>query len=386
MIEFDSKTTQGIKCHLCGSTCLKLAPGYEKMSRVTSDCKPWPPGGLLAVCEDCHLTQTVTTQSWHDEAARIYAQYTIYHQSGGVEQSVFAKDNGQGMRRSEVIFSALMKGGLLSERGSLLDLGCGNGAFLRAAGAALAGWRLFGSEWDDKYLSTVQSIPGFENLYTGDWSSIPGEYDVISMVHVLEHIASPLPVLEMIRSKLSMSGLLVIQVPDCQVNPYMLLIADHCSHFTVGTLRGLVEAAGFEAVVATNKWVQKEVTIVARPTKNIARQSMVLPVDDMEKTLDGIKYLYRVLEKALEAAEGCENFGIFGTSIAATWLASHLGDKVKFFVDEDTSRAAGTHMGRPICAPAEVSNGGMVYVALPQPLAGQVAVRNGRPGVKYVIP
>lgn len=385
MMEPDPTPNQALKCHLCGSAQLRLVASYEKMSRVTSDCKPWPAGGLLGVCEICHLVQTVVTSRWHDEAARIYADYTIYHQSGGVEQSVFAKDNGEGRRRSEVIFASLTKHRLLPDTGSLLDLGCGNGAFLRAAGDVLQGWRLFGAEWDDKYLYAVQAIPGFECLHTGDWSNIPGKYDVISMVHVLEHIASPQPVLELIRSKLSENGLLLIEVPDCLVNPYMLLIADHCSHFSVNTLRALVEAAGFEVVVATNAWVQKEITVVARAVDKNVQQQVLLPDDDADAIMNGPSYLDHVLKLANEASNA-ESFGIFGTSIAATWLASHLGEKVKFFVDEDPNRAAGVHMGKPILVNQQIPASSTVFVALPQPLAEQVVARNRRLGVTYVMP
>jgi SAM-dependent methyltransferase len=386
MNDASTTPTLALNCHLCGSNRLIIATAYESMARVTSDCKPWKASGLLAECEDCHLVQTVTTPSWHEEAAQIYAQYTIYHQSGGVEQSVFGKDSGQGHRRSEVIFNALTQEGLLPTKGDLLDLGCGNGAFLRAAGSALQGWRLFGSEWDDKYLPDVQTIPGFEKLHTGDWNLISGQYDVISMVHVLEHIAAPLPVLEMIRRKLTPEGLLVIQVPDCQVNSYMLLIADHCSHFSVNTVRGLVEAAGFEVVVATNQWVQKEVTVVARAGGHPRPGRVKLPEADASDILAGLEVLREVLEKANALAQNASKFGIFGTSIAATWLASHLGDKVSFLVDEDPSRAAGTHMGRPILPPAAVQEGADIFVALPQPLASQVCQRSSRPGVRYLAP
>jgi SAM-dependent methyltransferase len=382
----DTQPAPGVRCHLCGSASLGLVPGYSRLRRVTSDCKPWPAGGGLGMCADCRLVQSAVTPEWEEEARKIYAGYTIYHQSGGVEQSVFASNDGRGSLRSSVIVKSLREHAGLPAQGRLLDLGCGNGAFLRAASAELAGWRLFGSEWDDKYRADVEAIPGFEQLYTGDWKDIPGTFDVISLVHVLEHIASPLPVLAMIRGKLASGGLLVVEVPDCRVNPYMLLIADHCSHFSVDGLAAVVAAAGFDIVQATNQWVQKEITVVARAARGAGGSQPVLPSDDASQITAGVEKLSAIAAQARIVASQAAAFGIFGTSIAATWLDAELGDATRFFVDEDPNRAGRQHAGKPILPPSGIPEGSVVFVALPEPLAGQVAARLRRPGVEVVLP
>ena len=74
------------RCHNCGAAPLKRALGYENLFRVTSDCKPWPPGGQMGLCEACGLLQAVTNKRWEDESRDIYTGYEIYHQSGGIEQ------------------------------------------------------------------------------------------------------------------------------------------------------------------------------------------------------------------------------------------------------------------------------------------------------------
>ena len=77
--------------------------------------------------------------------------------------------------------------------------------------------------------------------------------------------------------------------------------------------------------------------------------------------------------------------GIFGTSIAATWLLGERPD-VEFFVDEDPSRIGQEHQGRPILGPADVPSGSGVLVALPPALAAAVAGRLGRLDVSYHLP
>jgi SAM-dependent methyltransferase len=352
---------------------------------VTSDCQPWPAGGTLAVCGICRLVQTVVEPRWVSEIKDIYARYSIYHQSGGVEQSVFAAQDGAARLRSDVIARALVEHQELPKTGRLLDLGCGNGAFLRAASVVLPGWSFYGSEWDEKYLDVTRKIPGFQQLFTGDWEDIPGTFDVISLVHVLEHIPSPAEALAKVRKRLSPGGLLLIEVPNCVQNPYMLLIADHCSHFSVNGLAAIVSSAGFDVLHATDHWVQKEITVVARHTGTESSGPCLLPKGDAERILGNVKLLDSLAAQAKQAAER-GSFGIFGTSIAATWLDTQLGGATDFFVDEDPNRSGGRHRERPIHAPQDIPRGATVFVALPAPLCEQVAERIRRPDITVVQP
>ena len=36
------------RCIVCDRPLLRTLPAYERLPRVTSDCKPWPAGGQLA--------------------------------------------------------------------------------------------------------------------------------------------------------------------------------------------------------------------------------------------------------------------------------------------------------------------------------------------------
>jgi SAM-dependent methyltransferase len=354
---------------------LDVAQVYIRFHRVASDCKPWPPGGQLARCKACGFVQTLITPQWQAEADQIYAGYTIYHQSGGAEQNVFQDSNGAGKPRSEQLIQALRTACPLPNQGRLLDIGCGNGSFLSAWSRLVPGWTLCGTEVGEKYKAQIESIPGVERLFTGDIAEVPGTFDVISLIHVLEHIPYPVAFLERLRKKLKPDGLLFIEVPDCQQNCFMLLVADHCSHFSPGLLAGVVKAAGFDVRHATNEWVAKEVSVVARSGADASGQKPVsLPQSDSLQVFNGWQELHRILAKVRPLAQR-ENFGLFGTAIAATWLDAQFNRAARFFVDEDLNRVGKTHLGRPIVSPAEIPDGATVFVALPQPLAGNVAER-----------
>ncbi len=375
-------------CHDCGKPALVVASGYETFYRVTSDCKPWPPGGCLARCSACGLVQNPVTKQWGEEASQIYANYTIYHQSGGAEQNVFDPQSGVGKPRSDKLIQALMRECALPATGRLLDIGCGNGGFLSAWSRSIPGWSLCGSEVSDKYKARVESIPGVEQLFTCDIDQIPGSFDLISLVHVLEHIPSPSDFLRRVRSKLKPGGLLFVEVPDCEQSVFMLLVADHCSHFSPPLLAGLVSAAGFEVLHATNTWVAKEVSVAARLFAGPGSTSPLrLPESDSLKVFGGWERLAAIVAK-IEPLKQQANFGLFGTAIAATWLDAQTQSAARFFVEEDRNRVGRTHLGRPIFAPEDVPAQATVFVALPQPLAGQVAERLARLqlGLNVVLP
>ncbi len=366
-------------CHLCGSADLEISAEYAAFHRVTSDCKPWPPGGGLARCRACGLVQTVVSPAWQDECTRIYQTYTIYHQSGGSEQRVFDGRGGAGRPRSEQIIGSLRKAEALPQRGRLLDVGCGNGGFLSAWSRLVPGWSLAGTEFDAKYQREVEAIPGVERLYLGDLKDVPGTFDVITLIHVLEHIPAPLGLLRSLRGKLNPGGLLLVEVPDCGQNVFMLLVADHCSHFSPPLLAGVVAAAGLEVTQASNQWVAKEVSVVARrPLVDSVPQleggRVVLPMVESERVFAGGLELSRILDR-VKPLLGRAQFGLFGTAIAATWLDAQTGNAAKFFVDEDVNRTGKTHFGRPILAPQNVPRGAAVFVALPPVLSAPVSER-----------
>lgn len=79
------------RCCVCSSWDLDKAVGYEGFRRVSSDCRPWLKGGRLFVCRRCGCVQKAADRSWWEETRRIYEGYRIYHQSNGLEQSVFAE-------------------------------------------------------------------------------------------------------------------------------------------------------------------------------------------------------------------------------------------------------------------------------------------------------
>jgi SAM-dependent methyltransferase len=253
-------------------------------------------------------------------------------------------------------------------------VGCGNGALLRAFSSLIPGWSLAGTELSDKYRTVVESIEGVESLYTCSPEEVPGSFDLIVVMHALEHIPFPKEVLVKLRGKLAPEGRLVVEVPDHLRNPFDLMIADHSTHFTAGTLGALIRSAGFELNAVATDWMPKELTALARRGAPGSQGDALPSAEPGRSAWLTLSWLKAVIAEARRIAALGE-FGLFGTSIAATWLDAELANAPAFFVDEDPSRVRKSHLGRPIRHPRDMPPGSHVFLALPVPLAAVVKAR-----------
>jgi SAM-dependent methyltransferase len=361
-------------CHLCASDQLREVNGLQRVGFVTSDCRPWPNRSRLCVCRSCGAVQKQIDQSWRDDMASLYGSYRIYLQSGGIEQPVF-DDGGAATTRSDYLLEHLLGGMELPDRGRLLDLGCGNGAFLQAFSRRVQGWTLIASELDDTNAETILQIENVEALYTCELSSIPGTFDLASMIHVLEHIVNPLQMLKILAEKIPEGGCVLITLPNFLQNPFDLIVADHSTHFTSVVLRNLLVAAGFAPLPGINDVLPKEFAVVGRRCQEALSTQKLDPASSEASVLDSIAWLQRVVDQSHGLAGVTRQLGLFGTSIAGTWLASELDGKVSFFVDEDPNRIGRTHLGLPIFAPHDAPRDSDVIFALPPAMTQSLAQR-----------
>lgn len=356
------------RCQSCDASELHEIAGFPQLPRVTSDSKPFRSGGRLFVCMGCGLVQKIADALWLAETTEIYRDYEMYHQSSANDQVVFDALSGRPSGRCEVLARHLLQSGILPARGKLLDVGAGSGAMLGAFSQASSDWRLFGLDLDRRKEPALKAIPRFEKLYTVAPDQLSQHFDLLTLIHSLEHFADPLAMLRTLGSSMSAGGHLFVQVNNAAITPFDLVVADHLSHFTPETLATMTARAGLNAALIKTDWVNKEISLLASAG---AGQSAAHPLDPqqaLERTRQDVGWLTGMLDHALRLSLA-GRFAIFGTSVAATWLAHGLGGKVEFFVDEDPAREGHSHMGRPILKPAEVPAGVTVYLAFVQTVA-----------------
>lgn len=369
---------QQIPCPLCGAKVVEEVEGFDLLLRVTSDSRIWAAGGRLGQCRSCGAVQKPFDQELSHEVDKIYATYELYFQGNGTEQKVFSA--GSGRPRSEVLlkylFSHLDKE-TAAASGRWLDLGCGTGHLLRSLAAIRPNWRLFGADIDEKNRARIEEIAGVQGYFSKGLDDIHEDYDFISISHVLEHVPTPLVFLRRIFDRLTRGGYLLIAVPNWRQNPFDLLVADHCLHFTFMGLRRLVQAAGFQIIAQSESVAPKELVMIARAVDGGQAE---LEHDTAEQggnvnlLSNVVDWLHAVVAWA-DAQDGGQEIGLLGTALAATWLDRSAARDFAFFVDEDPQRAGGRYLGRPVLIPTEVPENARVLLPMPYEIAMAVSAR-----------
>ncbi|MFA6216184.1 MAG: glycosyltransferase [Candidatus Omnitrophota bacterium] len=156
---------------------------------------------------------------------------------------------------------------VVSKKGKLLDVGCGDGLFLETA--RNAGWRVFGTEFSSYAVSYIKEKYGIK-VFQGDitaYESSGNEFDAVTLWHVLEHTKDPAAVMKKIHSLLKDTGVLILAVPNLDnwfsqgvyrlvkgKNQHLFSPLDrelHLNFFKKETLVALLETSGFEVIAVS---------------------------------------------------------------------------------------------------------------------------------------
>jgi len=371
-----------ISCHVCNSDDIKQIKAPQNFSQVTSDCRPWNSKLKMVICSNCGVVQKLINSDWVEDTKKIYDEYQVYAQGSGNEQLIFDSTIGYSIPRSEKIVMWLNNEINLPQSGKLIDIGCGNGSFLKQFNNKNSEWLLNGLELDNRNEKIINSIPNTE-LKVCEISEIKEEYDLVVLIHALEHIIDPLTFLKKIKSILKKTGSIFIEIPNLKMAPFDILIADHCSHFTVETLEILLNKAGFVINKISEDFIPKEITLIASVKEEISLKDI-----DISLGMDLVTGYFLNLDEIFKQAKLISgNFGVFGTSISATWLASEFLERVDFFVDEDINRIGGNYMGKPVYGIENCPSNTNVLMPLRYDIASKVIDRL-RDGCKinFIIP
>jgi SAM-dependent methyltransferase len=191
-VSSSSRTT--VACHVCSSTndtAYIEARGYR-----------------IAQCQNCGLW-FVNPQPTTEELRQFYSTY----------------DDGEQWRNLEERFNRGVRDAILriKRSGSVLDVGCGSGNFLRCMKET--GFSAFGIEPSGSGSEYARDEHGVD-IYHGMIeeylaSHRDRRFDVITMLNVLEHVTAPVSILSQLSKVLSSDGVLVLVVPDARFHDWI---------------------------------------------------------------------------------------------------------------------------------------------------------------------
>jgi len=138
--------------------------------------------------------------------------------------------------------------------GKLLDVGCGNGEFLRFA--SKFGWNVIGLDFDEGAVSEARS-DGFDvRLGSVDVIDKDEKFDFISISHVIEHVYDPAELIRSCYSLLNEGGILWLETPNIESFGYAIYQSNwrglepprHLVLLNQKSLNEILLAAGFSSV------------------------------------------------------------------------------------------------------------------------------------------
>lgn len=142
--------------------------------------------------------------------------------------------------------------------GKLLDIGCGNGEFLRFANRF--GWDVVGIDFDEKAVAEAKSS-GFDIRHGGiDIIGSEERFDFITLSHVIEHVYDPVELIHSCFSLLNDGGVLWLETPNIESMGYVyyrscwrgLEPPRHVTLFNQASLYEIIESSGFQAIEQKN--------------------------------------------------------------------------------------------------------------------------------------
>jgi len=207
-------------------------------------------GSQIYKCRNCKI-QFMNPQCSDEFLNNLYANYTKDEPS-----------SYEGLNQSH-LDCLLMIEKFCPSKGALLDIGSGNGNLISLA--QKRGWVSTGYDVD---CETVRKISAKINvkMYCGKFEELnldENSYDVITMLHVIEHLKNPIVYLNVIKKVLKQNGLLFIALPNIQSRSGLVKLfleklhvkrknvaayydtSHHLWYYTPKTIRNTLNAHGF---------------------------------------------------------------------------------------------------------------------------------------------
>jgi SAM-dependent methyltransferase len=166
-----------------------------------------------------------------------------FYSSGVYIDNTNKNRNGRGSfgerRRALRLMMILMNMTRIGEPARALDVGCSQGHFLERMKDHWFGIETVGYD--------LYRDPDRVHAVTVDKNLITGKFDLISCIHVLEHIYDPMAELEWMNSLLAEDGTLVLELPTVR---YIML--EHPITFALDTVPVMMEHIGIENFTTMN--------------------------------------------------------------------------------------------------------------------------------------
>jgi 2-polyprenyl-3-methyl-5-hydroxy-6-metoxy-1,4-benzoquinol methylase len=239
-------------CPLCGNSQISstLSVKDYSISQETFQLKK---------CNSCTFLFTTPVPN-QDAIGRYYASdvYISHTDSNkGVIEQLYQLVRKRTLAGKRKLIASLTH----REKGSILDYGCGTGAFLNEMKSH--GWKTDGIEPDAGARAKAEQLIGGDIGLPNELPNLTAQsYDAVTMWHVLEHVHDLNKTIQEVKRVLKPEGKLFVAVPNHQsfdaqhYGTYWAAydVPRHLHHFSPETMKSLMERHGLKIVVKKGMW------------------------------------------------------------------------------------------------------------------------------------
>jgi SAM-dependent methyltransferase len=279
-----------------------------------------------------------------------------------------------------------------------MDLGCSTGVLLlllQEAGFT----ELAGLEPLPSAVEIACEARGLD-VEVGWITSIPddGQYDVVVLSHVLEHVLDPRAALGQVHHHLAPGGLLIVEVPNSHRFheyihiPFQDFNTEHINHFSPAILSAFVDSVGFECIelqqdvagagpdhpypVVRGAWRKgRAATPVATLPGEMSAHRTAL-----EAYAAKSEALFTAIDRQTIELVGSQPFAVWGAGqFTMKWLrrSAFPLPQLDLLVDSAGSRVGLSMMGNEVVHPDTVGSGDWPPVILTGSAYAAAAIRKG---------
>jgi 2-polyprenyl-3-methyl-5-hydroxy-6-metoxy-1,4-benzoquinol methylase len=251
---------ESVPCNLCGEDDYSVVyPARYDQAKPDEIMETFRSSGdeilvdRLVMCNNCGLQYL---------SPRLKSDLILSGYSDGTDQAFVSQNNARERTFSK---SLDLIERVRVQKGRLLDVGTGGGAFLGVAHHR--GWDVSGcepnrwlAEWGSKHYGIDITAGTIFDLELPD-----DEFDVITLWDVLEHTPDPKAVLDECRRVLKPDGILIVNYPDIHSliarlmgRRWVFLLSVHLYYFTPKTIREILGRTGFKVTRTKLHWQSLE--------------------------------------------------------------------------------------------------------------------------------
>ncbi len=257
-----------LHCPLCG----------KSKTKILSETNSFGFKVRYYLCQNCGFVFQNPGESAAADPAFYAETYRQLYQS---TEEPTAKDLRQQRLRAEYQLNLMQNHGVC-RLWRVLDIGASSGTLMQTIHEAYGG-EMIGVEPGNAYRKLAEAkgfklYPSLEQLQASE----TGKFDLVTIMHVLEHLEDPLGTLREIRTNLlEDSGFLLVEVPNFYAHESYELA--HLSCFTEHALGEMLKQAGFK-IMHTRKHgyprsetLELYLTMLARPESDPIEATVVIP-------------------------------------------------------------------------------------------------------------